>query len=109
MEFAAFFTAAAAFLFVCGIYWWLRKIKRTQTVTEMRVSRCIFHEKVWQSRHVSLYSVEKVQFKGCSHDAIATAIFVIATNRLYVIQCKGSHGVMVPTILNAIRLITWNK
>ena len=91
LEFAAFFTAAAAFLFVCGIYWWLRKIKRTQTVTEMRVSRCIFHEKVWQSRHVFLYSVEKVQLGAYSHWASA---IVSVSAMLQTDEVNTFYGVM---------------
>ena len=46
-------------------------------------------------------------FKGCSHNTIVNAIF-IATNELYGIQNKCSHGATVTT-LNPLQPVSCEK
>ena len=47
--------------------------------------------------------------KGCSHDAIANAIFLLITDELYRIQCKGSHDEIVRTPPNPPKSISSDK
>ena len=44
------------------------------------------------SEHVMLRGGTFLNLKGCSQDAISTAIFFITANVLYEIQYKCSHG-----------------